>query len=249
MRDGGFETIGETLNIIGVVDSVWRYPVKSMRGEELDRIVVQRSGVQGDRLFAIGNSAARPDFPYFTGRQRPEMLLFRPRIDEQTSDGTTDVEAPSGETLALDDPELLQRLAAGVASAETLGLMRSQQPLTDAQPLSIISIQTAAKLAAETGTPADKRRFRANIYIDLPGTDGFHENTFVGRSLGIGAQVVAAVVERDSRCMMITLDPDTAAKAPAILKQVARAHDGTAGVYATVVAEGVVRRGDPIKLL
>ena len=236
------------MSIIGVVDSVWRYPVKSMRGEELDEIIVHRGGVEGDRRFAIGNSTARPDFPYFTGRQRAEMLLFRPRVGEDAT-ATAEVETPSGETFTVDDPQLLQRLAAGVASAETLGLMRSAEPLTDAQPLSIISIQTAAKLANETATLADKRRFRANIYIDLPGTDGFHENTFVGRSLRIGSQVVAAVLERDSRCMMITLDPDTAAKAPAILKQVARAHDGTAGVYATVAAEGVVRKGDPIELI
>lgn len=241
------------MSIIGVVESVWRYPVKSMRGEELDQIVVEQGGVQGDRQFAIGNATARRDFPYFTGRERAEMLLFRPRArsrpDEHGSELTAEIETPAGECFALDDPELLQRLATGVASPESLGLMRSRRPLTDAQPLSIISIQTAARLADETGTPADKRRFRANIYIDLPGTDGFHENTFVGRSLRIGAHVVAAVVQRDTRCMMITLDPDTAAKTPAILKQVGRAHDGTAGVYATVAVEGVVRRGDPIQLL
>ena len=241
------------VKVVGHVDSVWRYPVKSMRGEELDEIFVRRGGVQGDRMFAIGNSAARPEFPYFTGRERREMLLYRPRIRQfhrrDVSDGMVEVEMPSGETLAVDDPELLERLAAGITTPGNLHLMRSQQALADAYPVSIISVQTAARLGAEAGTPADKRRFRANIYLDLPGSDGFLENTFVARSLRIGAEVVAAIIERDSRCMMITLDPDTAAKTPAVLKQVAQKHEGTAGVYGNVLSEGTIRRGDVVELL
>jgi MOSC domain-containing protein YiiM len=49
--------------------------------------------------------------------------------------------------------------------------------------------------------------------------------------------------------MMITLDPDTAEKTPAILKTVAQAHSGMAGVYGAVLAEGMIRKGDPVELL
>ena len=49
--------------------------------------------------------------------------------------------------------------------------------------------------------------------------------------------------------MMITLDPDTAEKKPAILKTVAQAHEGKAGIYGAVVSEGIVRKGDPVELL
>ena len=56
------------MNLVGKVESVWRYPVKSMRGEELPEAFVGFSGVYGDRLFAF-KSSARPDgFPYLTGR-------------------------------------------------------------------------------------------------------------------------------------------------------------------------------------
>jgi len=58
-----------------------------------------------------------------------------------------------------------------------------------------------------------------------------------------------SVVERDPRCMMITLDPDTAEKTPAILKQVAQAHEGMAGVYGAVLVEGTIRKGDAVELL
>jgi uncharacterized protein YcbX len=99
------------------------------------------------------------------------------------------------------------------------------------------------------GAVLDKRRFRANVYLDLGTAGGFSENTFVGRKLRIGPKVVIAVLERDPRCQMITLDPDTAAPDPEILRNVARGHEGTAGVYGAVLAEGLIRTGDAVEVL
>jgi hypothetical protein len=48
---------------------------------------------------------------------------------------------------------------------------------------------------------------------------------------------------------MITLDPDTAEKTPAILKKVAQAHEGMAGVYGAVMVEGMLHKGDSIEVL
>jgi hypothetical protein len=59
----------------------------------------------------------------------------------------------------------------------------------------------------------------------------------------------AKCLERDPRCMMITLDPETAEKSRAILKEVAQAHSGMAGVYGAVLVEGTLRKGDPVELL
>jgi uncharacterized protein YcbX len=61
--------------------------------------------------------------------------------------------------------------------------------------------------------------------------------------------VVVSIVERDPRCMMITLDPDSGEKTPAILKKVAQAHSGMAGVYVAVLVEGMLHKGDPVELL
>jgi uncharacterized protein len=121
--------------------------------------------------------------------------------------------------------------------------------MTDCRPFSMFSLQSAQQLAEETGAPMDKRRFRANVYVDLTSAEGFGENEFVGRSLRIGPKVVVTILERDARCMMITLDPDTGEKAPAILKKVAQAHDGMAGVYGAVMIEGMLHKGDPVELL
>ena len=68
-----------SMNRIGTVESVWRYPVKSMRGEALQEVFAWFPGVYGDRLYAFRNSKAPKGFPYLTGRELPTMLLYQPR--------------------------------------------------------------------------------------------------------------------------------------------------------------------------
>ena len=67
------------MRVVGTVESLWRYPVKSMRGEELPEAFVGFPGIYGDRLHAFRSSAAPPGFPYLTGREQEAMLLYRPR--------------------------------------------------------------------------------------------------------------------------------------------------------------------------
>jgi uncharacterized protein YcbX len=260
------------MSIVATVESLWRYPVKSMRGEELDEMFAGYSGVYGDRLFAFKSSASPKGFPYLTGREQRQMLRYRPRfrdpdkaarpinlteaesvsanpVSADLADLMVDVETPTGETVAIDDPKLIDMLRDGIEEQHHLTLLRSERAMTDCRPVSIFSLQSAQQLAEETGTPADKRRFRANVYVDLASAEGFAENEFVGRSLRIGPKVVVTILERDPRCMMITLDPDTAEKTPAILKKVAQAHDGMAGVYGAVMVEGMLHKGDSVELL
>ena len=160
-----------------------------------------------------------------------------------------DVETPEGKTLAIDDPMLMDVLRANVDAKHELTLMRSHRAMTDCRPMSIFSLQSARQLSEETGMSVDKRRFRANMYVELASNQGFGENELVGRSLKIGTKVIISVLERDPRCMMITLDPDTGEHAPAILKKVAQAHEGTAGVYGAVIVEGMLHKGDSVDLL
>jgi uncharacterized protein YcbX len=110
-----------------------------------------------------------------------------------------------------------------------------------------LQFQSARQLGEETGTPIDKCRFRANVYVDLASAGGFGEDEFA--SLRIGPKASVSVLERDARCAMITFDPDTGEKTPAILEKVAQAHDGMAGVYGAVMVEGVLHKGDPVEVL
>jgi uncharacterized protein len=264
------------MNIVGQVESVWRYPVKSMRGESLPEIFAGFAGVYGDRLFAFKSAAAPAGFPYFTGRERHEMLLYRPRfrhpqraavpqnlaeaealapglnlnpVGADAADLAVDVETPSGSVLAIDDPALLRELTKGEAGHHSLTLLRSERAMTDCRPISLISLQTARQLGEEVGVDLDQRRFRANVYLDVQAPTGFAENALVGHKVRIGAKVTLAVLERDPRCQMITLDPDTAVPNQTILRRVTQAHDGMAGVYAAVLVEGTIRAGDPIEIV
>jgi hypothetical protein len=260
------------MSIVGKVESLWRYPVKSMRGEELEEAFAGYPGVYGDRFFAFKSSASPMGFPYFTAREQRRLLQYRPRfrfadkaarpvnlteadkmgagpLSADISELTVDIETPQGKTLAIDDPALIDLLRADIDQKHQLTLMRSQRAMTDCRPVSIFSLQSARQLAEEIGTPIDKRRFRANVYVDLTSAQGFAENEFVGKSLRIGPKVVVTILERDSRCMMITLDPDTGEKSPAILKKVAQAHEGMAGVYGAVMVEGMLHKDDPVEVL
>jgi MOSC domain-containing protein len=262
------------MSIIGKVESLWRYPVKSMRGEELDEVFAGYAGVYGDRLFAFKSSANQRGFPFLTGRDKRQMIRYRARfrypekaarpinlgqaeklspninpISANAAELMIDVETPDGKMFAIDDPALIDNLRTGIDAKHELTLLRSDKAITDCRPLSIFGVQTATRLEEETGVAVDKRRFRANIYLDLTRSDGFAEDGLVGRSLRIGSKAVVSILQRDGRCMMITLDPDTAEKEPAILKKVARAHDGMAGVYGAVLVEGMVHKGDSIELL
>ncbi len=262
------------MSVIGKVESLWRYPVKSMRGERLAEAFAGYAGVYGDRLYAFRSSAAPKGFPYLTAREQGQMLLYCPRYRdpekaarpsnlaeaEALPPGVTplyssfaelmlDVQTPSGEMFAVDDPALLSRLQEGIRESHQLNLLRSERAMTDCRPISLFSLQTAQQLGEEVGIEMDARRFRANIYLDLATADGFSENEFVGRRLKIGARTVIAVIDRDPRCKLITLDPDTAQPNPEIMKRVARAHDGTAGIYGAVLAEGTIQPGDAVELL
>src|ERR1043166_5875098 len=102
-----------------------------MRGEELGELFVGYAGVYGDRLFAFESSANRKGFPFFTGRDKREMIRYRARfrhpgkasqprnlaeaqnagataLHADPSDLMIDVETPDGKTFSIDDPALIE---------------------------------------------------------------------------------------------------------------------------------------------
>jgi MOSC domain-containing protein len=262
------------MKVVGKVESLWRYPVKSMRGEEIKQSYLGYSGVYGDRLYAFNDKSAPEGFPFLTGREQEQMLLYQPRfrhpeyaasppnlaeaesnepsltpVYASAAELTVEIETPSKEVLAIDDPALIMRLSEGLDGTHALSLLRSQRSFTDCRPVSIFSLQTLQQIGEEVGFALDKRRFRANIYADLMPMSGFAENAFLGRKLQIGTKAVIAVTDHDPRCKMITLDPNTAQASPEVLRRVRDVHEGKAGLYGAVLVQGTVRPGDEIRLL
>jgi uncharacterized protein YcbX len=245
-----------------------------MSGEAMTEAFMGFSGLYGDRCYAFKNSAARKGFPYLNANVQQRMLLYQPKFryperaakppnlaeamsiapgvtpaNAEPDDLILDVVTPSGAVVAVDDPALTEMLGEGLRGENHLTLVRSDRALTDCRPVSLISLQTVRQVEAESGIPIDKRRFRANVYLDLASDYGFAEDGLVGRKLRIGSSAVIMVLERDSRCKMISLDPDTGEHNPEVLRKVAQEHAAFAGVYCAVLVEGILIKGDSIEVV
>jgi uncharacterized protein YcbX len=96
------------------------------------------------------------------------------------------------------------------------------------------------------------RRFRPNIVVESTSEEkkkDFIENSWVGKKLMIGEDIVLSVTGPCTRCVMITLPQGDLPKDLGILRTVAQYNRVTAGVYATVHGgEGTIRRGDLVRL-
>jgi uncharacterized protein YcbX len=258
---------------IGRLATISRYPVKSMAGESVDAVFAGFSGVMGDRAYAfLSQHEARKGFPWYTARQQENLVRYRPRYRDDTASRlpgdvgispairpgartvfpgpdafALDVRLPDGRTLPIDSRELRNDLQSH--AGKPLMLRYSEHSLTDCRPLSLLGIPTVQALCEAIGRPIDPRRFRANLYADWDNEQPFREDGLIGRTLQLGDRLRIIILERDPRCKMITLDPDTGEMAASILRHVAQAHGGEIGVYAAVLVEGVVRSGDQIHLV
>jgi uncharacterized protein len=240
----------------GTLKTLRRYPVKSMAGEDLSEARITFAGLAGDRVYAFIDNENRSNFPWMTARQAHDMLLFRARflnpqaVEEEIPDPAryeVEVISPEGQSFHLPGDELEPFLEKRYN--RDLRLRFSERSMTDARPVSIFALATLRALSEEAGVPIDPRQFRANFYVQWEEDRPYLEDDLVGREITIGETVTVQIVKKDGRCVMINLNPDTAASTPEVLNTVARQHGGYVGVYGAVLREGVVRSGDPVYLL
>jgi uncharacterized protein len=178
---------------VGTVAAIWRYPVKSMAGEPLDAVDVSWHGLEGDRRWAfVRDDVPRSGFPWLTIRERPELVLYRPRIVDATH---TLVRTPAGEELDVLDLPLGRPI-------------KLDRGAFDSAPLSLITTRSAGGY--------DVRRFRPNLVIESDAA----EEDWVGAELEVGG-IVLRVDRPDPRCVIVNVDPDTGERDPSVLKAVA----------------------------
>jgi len=199
---------------IGQVEALFRYPVKSMRGEPLESAELGWHGLEGDRRLAFRRLDDRGGFPWLTAGKLPDLLLFSPhRRDESAPrDLPTHIRTPDGEEMPIFGDDLAAEI--GRRHGAPVQMMRLDHGIFDEGSVSVIAAETIDEVSRLAGRSPDVRRFRPNVLVRLLQPAAFHEDTWVGGVLtfGEGQDAPAVTVTmRDLRCPMVNFCPDSAA--------------------------------------
>lgn len=233
------------------VAELWRFPVKSLQGERLDRVEVGAHGIEWDRHWAIVDTETGLTL---TARREPRLLLASASI----ADGRLRIRLPSGD-LAPTDAGLTAWLGRPVQLVESgLGIRGTfESPLDaddeDARPWvqwqgpegsfhdstrTMVSLVSTATIRAW-----DVRRFRQNVIVD-----GEDEDELVGRHLRIGSHgpVELDVTKQIDRCVMVTRPQPGLDRDLDVLRTINRERGGNLGIGCLVVRPGTVEIGDEV---
>jgi uncharacterized protein YcbX len=210
------------------VAELWRYPVKSLAGEQIDAVEVRKDGIPGDRSVRVVDGRGRP----LSARTMPRLLALRASLDgaDRALVNGRDWEAP----------ETAQAIAAAAGADARLKAAGRDGHWFDESPLLVATDGAIEELGY------DGRRFRANIVIG--GVEGMAERGWRGRRMRAGG-VEIDLGHLCERCVMTTFDPDTQAQDPDVLRRVNAELDGTFARNCWVVAPGRIAVGDPVDLL
>lgn len=235
---------------VGEVAGLFRYPVKSMRGEPLDAADAGWHGLDGDRRLALRRTDDRSGFPWLTASKLPELILFAPGPPEEGGgDLPMHVRTPEGDALTTFGPELAGEI--GRRSGVRVEMAYLNRGIFDEASISLIAAATVDAIGRMAAVLADVRRFRPNILVSTSRAVPFEEDDWVGGVLSFGETDAAAAVvvtNYDERCAMVNFDPDSARADAAVLKAIVRERGNRAGVYGAVIRRGRLAVGQPIFL-
>jgi uncharacterized protein len=236
---------------IGQIEALFRYPVKSMRGEPLATATLGWHGLDGDRRLAFRRVSERGGFPWLTASKLPDLVRFTPqrREDGEGASLPTHVVTPEGQAM----PVFGEALAAEVGRRHgaPVEMMQLRHGVFDDAVISVITSATVGEICRLAGTSADVRRFRPNVVIRSTGAVPFEENEWLGGVLMFSGAADAAAVTvtmLDARCVMVNVDPDDGSSAPEVLKTIVRANQNNAGIYGTVTRTGQLAVGQRVVL-
>jgi hypothetical protein len=233
---------------LGRIAALWRYPVKSMRGEALPSLAIDERGVVGDRYFALKDSEGRLGSGKTSKRFRQIDGLLG--FSAATENGAVVVRFPDGRVMRADDPALGSALTAACGMAITIESEDQDHVMhRDSAPLHLLTEASIAWLQARLpGTAIDPRRFRPNMVIASE-TAGLVEQDWVGREIAIGDALIVKAVRPTVRCVMTTLPQAELGAAPAVLETLTGQNAGSLGIYAEVLRPGNVQLGDALRFV
>lgn len=226
----------------GKVESLWRYPVKSLIGESLDSFDLDRRGVSGDRLYAVSNSNGKFGSGKDTRRFRRIDGLFS--MSAETTENGISITLPDGSVMPGNAPSINNILSQTLGQDVTLTKEGEVSHFDDGA----IHILTTASLSLLheklPHSGVEPRRFRPNMVI----ASRFHDQELLGKVINIGS-VSLEVTHRTERCRMITIDQPGLKSRPEILKAVSQDFGLDFGVYAKVLSVGSVSVGDSVDVV
>ena len=260
---------------LGRVVQLFRYPVKSMRGESLGSVDVTERGLLGDRNFGIVDEVRGR---LLSAKTVPQLLEARALL---RPDGEAELTLPGRPPFMTDDSDASRRLSSWLgrdvavvrpaANAEStidieldlrargggendLMTFRTRPGMFfDGAPMNILT--TASLLTMARRAPSSNwlmERFRPNILIEAgtaeDPTDEFPEDAWVGSTMTIGG-ISLEILKRCDRCPLVNR---AVASAPAdrdLLRALHREHGGDLGAKAAIVQSGRVRVGDPVTVV
>lgn len=236
---------------IGHVEALFRYPVKSMRGEQLESASLGWHGIEGDRRLAFRRVDNHSGFPWLSASKVPDLLLFAPlrREDDTQEDLPTHIRTPEGEEMTVFGEELAADV--GRRNKAPVQMMQLKHGMFDEATISVIASDTVREIGRLAGQSLDARRFRPNVVVRLLRSVPFQEDEWLGGVLSFGQgdeSPAITVTMRDVRCSMVNLDPDSASSAPEVMKAIVRANNNNAGIYGAVTRIGRLAVGQTIFL-
>lgn len=222
------------------VQSLHRYPVKSLLGEQLEVADVEERGVVGDRRWSVRTVDGKIGSGKST--RRFEAVIGLLDLRAAVSDGAVVVRFPDGAALRVDEPDAARRVSQHIG--QPLSFAReSDVSHFDDGPVSLLGLASVEALAAARGEPVDPARFRANIVLDTG--EAFAEDEWIGRHVQIGSAVLEILLP-SPRCVMINMATADLPAQPGNLAAVGRLHDQCLGVIARVVQPGSIAVGDEV---
>lgn len=115
---------GDEGSVLGSVVSLWRYPVKSMMGEELNACEVTNRGLLGDRAYALVDPSNGKVVSAKNPRKWPNLFDFRAAFPEPPRVGEplppTRITLPDGTAVGSDDSDCEQRVSGVLGREVTL---------------------------------------------------------------------------------------------------------------------------------
>lgn len=267
--------------LMGSVVAWWRFPVKSMQGEELNAVRISERGLLGDRAFALVDASDGKVASAKNPKKWPGLFDFRAAFTEPPQSAgplpPVRITLPDGRMVHSEQADRDQVLSAAARRTVALksaapaapvleeywpdveGLPRRDTVTDESLPagtffdLAVVHVLTTATLdRLRELYPSGRfevRRFRPNVVVQTPpGTSGFVENDWIGRTLLVGDAVRLQVTGPCPRCVMTTLAQSDLPADLGILRTAARNNQGHVGIYTCVLQGGSVRRGDTVRL-